>query len=98
MKGLFIRLNLWGVKDDLLALIESFLFERQQRVVLNGQESEWLTIKACVPQASVLGPLFFFIYINGLSDNLESNVKLFANDTSIFSVVHDPINASQKAK
>ena len=51
-----------GVKGDLLALIESFLFERQQRVVLNGQESEWLMIKAGVPQGSILGPLFF-LYI-----------------------------------
>ena len=48
-----------GVKGDLLALIESFLFQRQQRVVLNGQESEWLTIKASVPQGSVLSLLFF---------------------------------------
>ena len=39
---------------------------------------------------------YFLIYINDLSDNLESNVKLFADDTSMFSVVRDPINASQK--
>ena len=84
-----------GVKGDLLALIESLFFERQQRVALNGQESEWLTIKAGVPQGSVLGPLFF-IYIDDLSDNLESNVKLFADDTSMFSVVRDLINTSQK--
>ena len=82
-----------GVKADLLALIESFLFERQQRVVLNGQESEWLTMKTDVRQCSILGPffsLFFcfvFIYINDLSEDLESNVELFADDTSIFSVV-----------
>ena len=87
-----------GVKGDLIALIESFLFETQKRVVLNGQESEWLTIKAGVPQGSILGPLFFFlyIYINDLSDNLESNVKLFVDDTSMFSVVRVPINTSQK--
>ena len=48
-----------GLKGDLLALIESFLFERQQRVVLNGLEPEWLTIKAGVPQGSILGPLLF---------------------------------------
>ena len=40
--------------------------------------------------------VFFFIYINDLSDNLESNVKLFADDTSMFLVVFDPINTSQK--
>ena len=94
-EGLIYKIKCMGVKGDLLALIESFLFERQQRVVLNGQESEWLTIKAGVPQGSILGPLFFLIYINDLSDNLESNVKLFADDTSMFSVVHDPINTSQ---
>ena len=95
-EGLIYKIKCMGVKGDLLSLIESFLFERQQRVVLNGQESEWLTIKAGVPQGSILGPLFFFIYINDLSDNLESNVKLFADDTSMFSVVRDPINTSQK--
>ena len=39
---------------------------------------------------------FLYIYINDLSDNLESNVKLFADNTSMFSVVRDPINTSQK--
>ena len=51
------------VKCDLLALIESFLFERQQIVVMNGQEPERLTINVGVPQGSVLGPLsFLYIY------------------------------------
>ena len=80
-EGLIYKIKCTGVEDDLLAFIESFLFKRQQRVALNGQESEWLTIKAGVPQGSILGPLlFFFIYINDLSDNLGSNVKLFVDD------------------
>ena len=98
-EGLIYKTKRMGVKGDLLALIESFLFERQQRVVLNGQESEWLTIEAGVAQGSILGPLFFwffYLYINDLSDNLESNVKLVADDTSMFSVVRDPIDTSQK--
>ena len=63
---------------------------RFQRVVLNGQTSEWLPAKAGVPQGSILGPLFFLIYINGLSVDITSTVKLFADDTSLFSIVHDP--------
>ena len=71
-------------------MIESFLSNRSQRVVLNGQNSKWEKISAGVPQGSILGPLLFLIYINNISENLESNVKLFADDTSIFSVVFDP--------
>ena len=62
-EGFICNIKCMGVKGDLLALMESFLFERQQRVVLNGQETECLTIKAHVSQGSVLGPLFFCFVI-----------------------------------
>ena len=58
-------------------------------MLLNDQMSEWLPVKSGVPQGSILGPLFFLIYINDLSDNLLSTVKLFSDDTSFFSVVND---------
>ena len=76
------------VTGDLLNILIDFLKERKQRVVLNGQHSKWSNISACVPQGSILGLLLFLIYINDLSDNLSSNPKLFADDTSLFSVVH----------
>ena len=69
--------------------MQSFLTNRFQRVLLNGQTSEWLPVKAGVPQGSILGPLLFLIYINDLSENIESTVKLFADDTSLFSVIHN---------
>ena len=62
---------------------------RKQRVVLNGQSSSWTNVKAGVPQGSILGLLLFLIYINDLADGLSSNIKLFADDTSLFSVIHD---------
>ena len=70
-----------------------FLRNRKQRVTLNGQSSSWTNVNAGVPQGSILGPLLFLIYINDLPDGLSSNAKLFADDTSLFSVVHD-INTS----
>ena len=63
--------------------------ERKQRVVLNGQVSTWEDINAGVPQDSILGPFLFLLYINDLTEDLTTNVKLFADDTSLFSLVHD---------
>ena len=49
----------------------------------------WTNVEAEVPQGSILGPLFFLIYIHDLSDGLNANPKLFADDTSLFSVVQN---------
>ncbi len=93
-EGLIFKLRRCGVSGELLLLIKSFLSDRKQRTVLNGKMSEWGNIAAGVPQGSILGPLFFLIYINDLTDNLRCNVKLFADDTSLFTVVHDPNRAA----
>ena len=71
-------------------MLSNFLRNRKQRVVLHGQTFSWVDVNAGVPQGSILGPILFLIYINDLADGLLSNVKLFADDTSLFSVVHNP--------
>ena len=60
---------------------------------MNDQCSSWADVNAGVPQGSILRPLLFLIYINELSDGLKGECKLFADDTSLFSVVND-INTS----
>ena len=57
---------------------------------MNGQVSTWGNVTAGVPQGSILGPLFFLIYLNDLTRNLTCSVKLFADDTLLFTVVQDP--------
>ena len=58
-------------------------------MVLNGQSSLWTPVLAVVAQGSTLGPLLFLIYINDLPDEIKSNIKLFADDTSLFTILKD---------
>ena len=74
---------------DLLKVLNQFLTNWKRRIVLNGQSSSWTNLKAGVLQSSILGPLLFVIYINDLVDGLSPYAKLFADDTSLFSVIND---------
>ena len=95
-EGLLFKLECIGISGNLLSLLESFLSNGFQQVVLNGQCSSWSSVLARVPQGSILGPLLLLIYINDLPKSLQCTVKLFADDTSLFSTVYEPnISASQ---
>ena len=89
MKSLFIRWKIWILHSSILRFFQSFLRNRYQRVISNGQTSDWLPILPGVPQGSILGPLLILIYINDLPDGLESLVKLFADNIFLFSKVYD---------
>ena len=84
-----------SINGNFLKLVERFLNNRYQRVVLSGQASSRTDVRADVPQRSMLCPLFFLIYINDLSENLKSTVKIFAENTSIFHVVKDPNTSAE---
>ena len=83
------------ISGILLSLLSNLLSNRKQILVLNGQISSWVDVNAGFPQGSILDPLLFLIDINDLTDGLSSNAKLFADRTSLFSVVH---NANTTAK
>ena len=85
--GLTYKLKRCGVSGEFLPLILSFLKDRKQRTVLNGKNSHWEIFQQEYPRA--LGPLFFLVYINDLAADVRCNVKLFADDTSLFTVVED---------
>ena len=76
------------ISDELLKIVRDFLYQQKERVILNGQYSALDATKAeVVLRGSILASLFFLIYIYGLSNDLVSNAKLFADDTSLFFVV-----------
>ena len=72
-----------GIPDSLLMLLQDFLHNRKQRVILNDQASEWQMVSSGVPQGSELDPLLFLVYINDIVDNINCDIGLFADDTSL---------------
>ena len=89
-EGLIFKLEQNGISGSPLNLLQNYLNNRKQRVVLNGCFSEFRSVESGVPQGSVLGPLLFLIYINDLENNIKSNIKFFADDTMLFSIVKNP--------
>ena len=90
-EGLIVKLKQNGISGNLLMLFENYLHNRKQRAVLNGSFSDYSVIESGVPQGSVLCPPLFLIYINDLEKNIKSNIKFFADDTMLFSIVKDPV-------
>ena len=84
------KINSLGIKNNNLNWITSYLHNRKQVVVANGYTSKNGTITCGVPQGSTLGPLLFLIYINDINKHfINSKIKLFADDTVLYSSASD---------
>jgi len=81
--GLTYILKCFGVAGSLLKWIIDYLSSRQQRVVLAGHESSFLGTNAGVPQGSILGPLLFLIFLNDTENDIDSDLFIFADDTTL---------------
>ena len=92
--GLLYKLQAASVTGDVLNWFKSYLSDRKQRVVLPSTVSEWTFIRAGVPQGSILGSLLFLVYINDIVKDIGSNIRLFADDTSLFIIVDNPVTAA----
>ena len=92
--GLLLKLKSAVVAGSVLTWFKRYLFDRRQRVVLPGANSNWTFIRAGVPHGSILGPLLFLLYINDIVSDIGSNIQLFADDTSLFIVVNNLLTAA----
>lgn len=81
---LLYKLALLNIDPNVLNWIQNYLEGREQRVVLNGTISTSTRVTSGVPQGSVLGPLLFLIYINDITENIQSHIKLFADDCVLY--------------
>ena len=93
-RGLLHKLENIGCTGQLLEWFRNYLSDRKQRVVIRGQSSNWADVEAGVPQGSVLGPLLFLIFINDIVHSINSFIRLFADDTSLYIIVDNPNEAA----
>ena len=75
------------MNSKVLSWITSFLSNRQQKVVLDGQSSAEVEVLSGVPQGTVLGPVLFLCFINDIADSLSSTIHLFADDALLFHTI-----------
>lgn len=89
-RRLLIKLKAYGVSGNVLNWIEDFLKDRKQRVIMGDCISDWCDIHSGVPQGSVLGPIFFVIFINDLPSRVKNSIcKLYADDNKLISEIKD---------
>ena len=78
------KLEACGIRDNALNLLASYLADRKQTCLLNGKQSGLRSRSCGIPQGSILGPLFFLVYINDLPNCLKHTTpRMFAGDTSL---------------
>ena len=94
-KGLLLKLEQIGISGCLLSWFTDYLNNRTQCVVISGQFSETTILRSGVAQGSIVGPLLFLIYINDIVNDINSTIKLFADDTSLYIIVDTPDIAAE---
>ncbi|PFX24050.1 Nephrocystin-4 [Stylophora pistillata] len=95
-KHLISKLGRYGINGQILEWLGDFLQDRFQRVVLEGESSDWSMVYSGVPQGSIVGPMLFLLYVNDIPENLSCSSEMFADDTLLFnsdhpSSVHQPV-------
>ena len=92
------KLDRYGIRNKTHTWISNFLKYRKQRVVIGGEHSTWTQVMSGVPQGTVLGPLLFLTYINDLPNNINSSIRLFADDCVLYREIKNEIDSQELQK
>jgi hypothetical protein len=84
------KVNSYGITGKTQHWIHAFLSSRTHEVVVNGTSSNTQAVTSGVPQGTVLGPLLFLLYINDIGNDLDSIIRLFADDSAIYREINTP--------
>jgi hypothetical protein len=83
-KRLMIKLYNYGIRGKTARWIKAFISERDQYVSVGGTHSEATRVLSGVPQGTVLGPTLFLLFINDIAKEIQSSIRLFADDSVIY--------------
>ena len=78
------KMDHYGIRGSTLEWIRAFLTDRVQQVTVEGATSDSIQVLSGVPQGTVLGPLLFLVFINDLPDCVDSGIRLFADDCTLY--------------
>ena len=88
------KLKGYGITGKTHAWVTSFLSGRTQSVVLDGARSKSVPVTSGVPQGSVLGPCLFSIFINDMPSDIDSIIRLFADDSKMYRFIYNPVDCN----
>ena len=86
-RKLCLKLEHYGIRGELLNWIKNYLSNRTQKVIGEGKISDSITVISGVPQETVLGPLFFLLYINDLPDSIKCKIGLLTDDSIVYNKI-----------
>ena len=86
------KLNYYGICGKTHRRIKNFLINRSRCVQVSGESSDLVNVSSGVPQRTVLGPLLFLVYVNDITCQINSNLKLFADDAVMYSEMSTQID------
>ena len=89
------KLYAYGIRGNLLQWIQNVLTDKKQKVIVQGEESQWADVASGIPQGSVLGPVLFLIYINDLPDVVKKFVTIIADDTKEHAVIKSDVDTTE---